>query len=173
MITYPRLKLGLNLIFSARLFSFPGLSLLREMFYRWAFGFRSVKVEENVWFTDIHKETSGLSIGRNVVLQRDTMIDCTGLVEIADNVVLSRGAIIFTHNHNVGDRSRPWREQGETVSPIRIESDAWIGARAIVLPQVRVIGRGAIIGAGAVITRDVDPYSIMVGNPAREVGKRQ
>ena len=114
MISYPRIKLGLNLIFSSRLFSFPGFFIIRQLFYRWAFGFQKVKVEENVWFTDIQKPSSSIKVGRNVVFQRNTTIDCTGGVEIADNVVFSKGCTIFTHTHNIHDKSRSWRIQGET-----------------------------------------------------------
>ena len=173
MISYPKLKMGLNLVFSSRAFSLPGLRAVRGAFYRWASGFRDVKVEDDVFFTDIHKPTSQLQVGRDVVFQRGVHIDCTTKVEIADNVVLSSGAIVFTHNHRVRDRSMPWREQGETYHPITIETDVWIGARAIILPSVNVIGKGAIIGAGAVVTKDVDPYKIVAGNPARVIGKRE
>jgi acetyltransferase-like isoleucine patch superfamily enzyme len=164
--------MGLNLIFSSRLFSFPGLSTIRKFFYYWAFGFRGVKVEENVWFTDIHKTTSEISVGRNVVFQRGVTVDCTTKVEIANNVVLSSNSIIFTHNHRVRNKSLPWRKQGETYHPIKIETDVWIGARTIILPSVNMIGTGAIIGAGSVVTKDVEPYTIVAGNPARVIGKR-
>jgi acetyltransferase-like isoleucine patch superfamily enzyme len=173
LIRYARLKLGLNLVFSSRLFSFPGLFAIRRFFYRWAFGFRDVKVEENVWFTDIHKPTSELYVGRNVVFQRSVTVDCTARVEIADNVVLSSGSTIFTHNHSVQDKSLPWREQGETYHPITVETDVWIGARAIILPSVNTIGAGAIIGAGSVVTKDVESYTIVAGNPAQVIGKRE
>ena len=53
--------------------------------------------------------------------------------------------------------------------PVVIEDDVWIGARVIFLPGVRV-GRGAIVGAGAVVTKDVPDYALVVGNPARVVG---
>ena len=55
--------------------------------------------------------------------------------------------------------------------PVRIEDDVWIGARAIILAGI-TIGKGAIIGAGAVVTKDVSPYAICVGNPARVIKYR-
>ena len=55
--------------------------------------------------------------------------------------------------------------------PVTIGDRAWIGARAIILPNTR-IGEGAVVSAGAVVTRDVDPYTIVGGNPARPVGER-
>ena len=56
---------------------------------------------------------------------------------------------------------------------ILIEEDAWIGANALILPQVKKIGRGAIIGAGSVVTRDVEEYAIVAGNPAKVIGHRE
>lgn len=56
--------------------------------------------------------------------------------------------------------------------PLVIEDDVWIGHNAMILPGCKFIGRGAIIGAGAVVTRDVQPYSIVAGNPARKLKDR-
>ena len=71
---------------------------------------------------------------------------------------------------------RPTRTPGSTIAPIDfapviIEDDADLGVGAIVLPGVR-IGRGAQVGAGAVVTRDVPPYAVVAGNPARVLRER-
>ncbi len=173
MIAHPRLKLGGTLIVSSRLFSLPGLSWIRRLFYRWSFGLRNVKVEEDVWFSNLHKSTSTLRVGRDVVFQRGVTVDCSGGVEIADNVVFSRGAMIYTHAHHIHDKSVPWRRQGETASPLTIATDVWIGSRAMVMPKVETIGEGAIIAAGSVVTNNVEPFSIVGGNPARVIGRRE
>jgi maltose O-acetyltransferase len=79
---------------------------------------------------------------------------------------------ILTRNHAFVDTSRPMRDQGAgEISPVTISDDVWIGMRVIILPGV-TIGRGAIIGAGAVVTKDVPPYCVAVGNPARVVRNR-
>jgi len=57
-------------------------------------------------------------------------------------------------------------------NPLRIGNDVWIGDRVIVLPRCRTIGDGAIVGAGSILTRDVEPFSIVVGAPARKVRMR-
>lgn len=57
-------------------------------------------------------------------------------------------------------------------NPLHVGHDVWIGARVTILPGCRMIGNGAVVGAGAVVTRDVAPYSIVVGNPARTIGIR-
>lgn len=57
-------------------------------------------------------------------------------------------------------------------NPLAIESDAWVGSNAIITPRCRVIGLGAVVGAGAVVTKDVPPFAIVAGNPARVIGHR-
>ncbi len=79
---------------------------------------------------------------------------------------------IYATSHGYTDTGRPMRLQGYTPPrPVVIEDDVWIGTRAIILPGVRV-GAGSIIGAGAVVTKSVPPYSIVAGNPARVVKSR-
>ena len=58
------------------------------------------------------------------------------------------------------------------VAPLVIEDDVWIGHNAILLPGCKAIGRGAVIGAGSVVTKNVEPYTIVVGNPARKIAER-
>jgi maltose O-acetyltransferase len=95
-----------------------------------------------------------------------------GPVLIGDDVMMGPDVTILTRNHAFADTSRPMRDQGAgEISPVTISDDVWIGMRVIVLPGV-TIGRGAIIGAGAVVTKDVPPYCVAVGNPARVVRNR-
>lgn len=93
----------------------------------------------------------GLSIGRNTMIAGQTTI-------IPANHIHSRIDI-------------PLRDQGETARGIVIESDVWVGCRCVILDGVR-IGHDAVIGAGAVVTRDVPPFAVAVGNPARIVRYR-
>jgi maltose O-acetyltransferase len=91
---------------------------------------------------------------------------------IGNDVMMGPGVIIYGRYHNCERIDIPMNKQGMgNYSPINIEDDVWIGARAIILKGVHV-GRGAIIGAGAVVTKDVPPYSIIAGNPARVIRKR-
>jgi acetyltransferase-like isoleucine patch superfamily enzyme len=97
-------------------------------------------------------------------------------------VILSHGVQIFdnnSHSMSAADRHERFRElrtsgwhlQPEQIShkPVRIEDDAWIGFNSAILKGV-TIGRGAIVGACSVITQDVPPFAVVVGNPARKVG---
>lgn len=91
---------------------------------------------------------------------------------IGEHVMMGPEVVILDRNHRFDDPARPIGEQGETESmPPVIGNNIWIGMRAIILPGVR-IGDGAIIGAGSVVTKDVAPYTIVGGNPAKVVGFR-
>lgn len=92
---------------------------------------------------------------------------CVGPITIGRDVMMGWDVIIFTGNHTTEDVGRPMRGQGATPrEPVVIEDDVWIGARVIILPGV-VVHRGAILAAGAVVTKDVPPYAVVGGNPAR------
>lgn len=77
----------------------------------------------------------------------------------------------MTAEHVFGRRDVPIRDQGEQVSPTVIEDGVWLAANVVVLAGVRV-GRGAVCAAGAVVTRDVAPFTIVGGVPARLIRER-
>jgi acetyltransferase-like isoleucine patch superfamily enzyme len=107
---------------------------------------------------------------RTVYIAPNVLIDTTfpQHVFIEDNVYITRGAKIISHTSFTPPTQY---ETGIefTVEDVVIEYGAYIGVNAIVLPSVRV-GRCAIVGAGAVVTKDVPPYAIVGGNPARIIG---
>ena len=93
-------------------------------------------------------------------------------VEMGDNVIVGPNVVFLKDNHSYEDPLVPIQSQGRTAVALPIVEDwAWIGERAIILPGRRV-GKGAIVGAGAVVARDVPDYAIVGGNPAREIGRR-
>lgn len=113
---------------------------------------------------------SRLSLGDRSGLGVDCWI--RGDVTIGNNVMMATRVIIYGRDHAFGDTSVPMMDQGMgDFAPIVIEDDVWIGAAAIILKGVRV-GRGAIVAAGAVVTKDVPPYAIVGGNPARIIRSR-
>jgi len=106
-------------------------------------------------------------LGRRNVVNFGTLIDGRRYpVEFGDDVSIGPEATVLTLGHD--PQSPDFRDLGGVV---RIGSRAWIACRAIVLPGV-TIGEGAIVAAGAVVTRDVPPYTIVAGAPARAVGER-
>lgn len=92
-----------------------------------------------------------------------------GTITIGDHVLMASDITLCAHNHGMDPESDiPYMDQPLTCAPITIADDCWIGDKVIVLPGV-TIGKGSIIGAGSVVTKDVPEYSIAVGNPARVV----
>jgi maltose O-acetyltransferase len=93
--------------------------------------------------------------------------------DIGNDVMLGPEVIILCRNHEFRDPDQAPRLQGESQpEPPVIEDGAWLGARVIVLPGRR-IGTGAVVGAGSVVSRDVEPYSVVAGNPAAVIGSRR
>lgn len=111
-------------------------------------------------------DTGKLILGDDVYINRDVRLDHTGGLTLRSGAKVSEGAIVFTH------RYRPEWELGWTACPLTVGEDAWIGARALILPGVRSIGDGAVVGAGAVVTKDVPPLTVVAGNPARPIKTR-
>ncbi|CAG2263020.1 acyltransferase [Burkholderia sola] len=107
-----------------------------------------------------------ISIGDNTVVNRYTYLDGRVPLTIGNNVNISHYTLIQTLTH---DPQNP--DFVCLCKPVVIEDHVWIGARAIISPGVR-IGEGAVVGAGAVVTRDVEPYTIVAGNPARFIKER-
>ncbi len=93
-------------------------------------------------------------------------------LKVGKDVMMGPDVIIIGENHEFASRELPIRLQGyKHYPPVRIEDDVWIGARAVILPGI-TIGKGAIIGTGAVVTKDVPPYAICGGNPAKIIRYR-
>jgi putative colanic acid biosynthesis acetyltransferase WcaF len=107
-----------------------------------------------------------LTMGDYSCLSED--VDCYSVdtIDIGRQTVVSQGAFLCCASHDI---SSPIMEL--TYRPIRIESQAWVAARAFVGPGVH-IGEGAVVGACAVVTKDVEPWTVVAGNPARVIGKR-
>lgn len=92
--------------------------------------------------------------------------DIHGPVTIGNDVLMGPRCTILTHNHQIDDTSRPINQQDFTETQrVIIEDDVWIGANVTILPNVR-IGKGSVLAAGAVVTRDVPPLAIVGGVPA-------
>ncbi len=112
-----------------------------------------------------------LKIGNRVAFGANSFLDFSGGLELGDDTWLSQNVFIFTHTHQVKSRILK-KEQPITYHPLKIGDDCWIAANVTILPSVGSIGDGAIIGAGSVVTKPVEPYSIIAGNPAKKIGER-
>ncbi len=142
-----------------------------------------------------HEGDGRVELGPRVHIYRDTIIEigyggsviigefthiqgrCNlkGFLEdliIGSNVQMAPGCAFSPYDHNYEDLSKPiWAQGLRSKGPIIVEDDVWLGLDVKVLDGV-TIGRGAIVGAGAVVTKDIPPYAIAVGVPARVVGYR-
>ena len=96
-----------------------------------------------------------------------------GKVVIGNDVIIGPELLVYTQNHNISKTDLAIKYQGVTEQePVYIGDGCWICARAIILPGVR-IGKGVVVAAGAVVTKDVPDYSVVAGNPARIVKRRE
>lgn len=110
----------------------------------------------------------GLKVGDNSSIGPYCYIGCSGYIEIGNNVMMSPRVSIYSENHNFSNTEQPMIEQGVTRSFVKIEDDCWLAANSLILAGVTV-GKGAIVAAGSVVTKDVPPYAIVAGNPAKVV----
>lgn len=103
-----------------------------------------------------------LTFGNNVFLNQGVRIACTTEITIGDNTLIGDESVILdTDYHGVANSETK-------AAPVRIESDVWLGTRVIVLRGV-TIGRGSVVGAGAVVTRSIPPRSFAAGVPAQVI----
>jgi len=107
-----------------------------------------------------------LEVGDGSFIGRASLY-CTGGVKIGRNVNISDGVVVITAKHDVNSPSFE-----ATYEPIEIKDWAWLATNALVLAGVTV-GEGAVVAAGAVVTRDVASYSVVGGNPATVIGERK
>ena len=124
----------------------------------------NVNIERNAVFS------SQCSIGNNSGIGQNAHIGIT--VSIGNDVMMGSDVLILTRNHNFESVDIPMRNQGYAEErPVTIGDDVWIGSRVIILGGVN-IGNHCIIGAGSVVTHDVNDYEVVAGNPARVIKKR-
>lgn len=107
-----------------------------------------------------------VSIGAGTVVGFDVILDGRRHITIGDHVNLSSEVAIWTLQHDYRDP-----DFAEVGAPVVVGDRAWLSFRATILPGV-TIGEGAVVAAGAVVTRDVPPYTVVAGTPARVVAER-
>lgn len=109
---------------------------------------------------------ANLIIGNNVQINAGGYISGEGGLIIGDYVLIGPNVNILSAGHNFTNPDIQIQKQGLTYGKIIINDDAWIGAGAVILQGV-IIGKGAIVGAGSVVTKNVPPYAIVIGTPAK------
>ena len=158
---------------------------------------KAINIGDNVEINALSKQ--GIKIGNNVSILRNTIIECTGVIRnlgegleignnvgiaqncfiqvrgkvvIGNNVILGPNVSIFSENHNFSYLDIPIRDQGETRIGVTIEDGVWLGSGAIILDGV-TIGNNSIVASGSVVTKSVEPFSIVGGVPAKLIKSRK
>jgi maltose O-acetyltransferase len=107
-----------------------------------------------------------ITIGNNTIVNRGVLLDGRSGISIGNNVSISIDSKILSMTHDV---------QSPTFQPVRkhtiVEDYSWLGVGAVLLPGVR-IRKGSVVGAGAIVTNDVNEFNIVAGNPAKKIGER-
>jgi acetyltransferase-like isoleucine patch superfamily enzyme len=104
------------------------------------------------------------TLGNGVFIGDHCIFDCSAPICIGDNVFIAYGVTLVTGTHAIGPRE--CRAGNYAPRGVTIGDGCWIGARSVILPGIH-IGRGVVVGAGSVVTRDVPPDTVVAGNPAR------
>lgn len=134
-----------------------------------------------IFFCDIHtfNVSDGVtiyfpwkvSIAKNSSINQGVIIDGFGGVSIGEGVRIASYTVINTADHQFLDKSKYIYLQGYLCSSVIIENDVWIGSSCCINKGIR-IGKGSVVGAGSVVTKDIPPYTVVAGVPAKFIRKR-
>ena len=102
-------------------------------------------------------------IGNSVTIGDNCHIDYSGILKIGDDTLISSNVTIFTHDHGISPRSKP------VYKKMIIGTKVWIGSNAMIMPSVTNIGDGSVIAAGSVVTKNVEAFTLVGGNPAKVI----
>lgn len=163
---------------------------LRRVFYSKYWGHKNFTIPEEVMIDGIENISVGhffrvcpnvklftenkgsIKIGHNFFANYNCFIHAKeSTIQFGNNCLLGPDVLIINSNHTI-KKAHLIREQNDSCSPIIIGNDVWIGAKAIILPGV-IVGDGAVIAAGAVVTKDVEPYTVVGGVPAKIIKERE
>lgn len=134
---------------------------------------RNCILEPDIFFKFPRPWQSGPSIvvGDRVFIGKGCEFNICEGIRVADDCLIASGCKFVDANHGTADISLPMNKQAPTALPIHLDRDVWLGVNVVVLKGVS-IGQGAIVGAGAVVTKSIPSNEIWAGIPARKIGQR-
>jgi galactoside O-acetyltransferase len=140
-------------------------------------GFKNIELGVNVSFMKnsyVYAHDGGsILIGDNFSMNTNSQLGASfGKIIIGNDCAIAPNCVLRASNHNFENPDIPFRKQGHTYGEIIIEDDVWIASNCVVTANTK-IGKSSIIGAGSVVTKDVEPYSIAGGVPAKLIKKRK
>lgn len=153
------------------IFDYPPLLFVRNKFYGFLFKSKpGLSIGHNCYFIKADvlvncNDNVKLVFGNKVAINHNVEIDYSGGISIGDEVWISQNSLIETHEHLIS----PGSKNDWPIIRSGLIDYVWIGANVVVLSSVNKIGRGAVIAAGAVLTKDVAPFTLFAGVPARKV----
>ncbi len=118
----------------------------------------------------VFDNNSRITIGNNFCGGNDLKILCCGTVKVGNDVTCAGNVFITSENHGLNPKTKSFNDNKLESSNVIIDDGVWIGEKVIILPGVS-IGKKSVIGAGSVVTKNIPPYCVAVGNPARIIKK--
>lgn len=130
------------------------------------------RLEHGVYFhfDGIYKPGPSILVGDGCFLGQGCEFNVCGKVSLGRNCLIAAGSRFIDHDHDISGLGPLPKREGPCV-PIAVGDDVWVGANSVVLKGVE-IGRGAVVAAGAVVTKNIPPNEIWGGVPAKKIGER-
>ena len=146
-----------------------GIIILSHTLRNWIYKIFGIKIDRG---STIHTggmffNPKGIEIGKDSIIGNGVFLDGRGKIRIGDHVDMASDVMVYNSQHDVNDP-----EFKATVEDVEIADYVFIGPRVIILPGVK-IGRGAVLAAGCVVSKDVSDYAIVAGVPAEVIGERK
>ena len=153
------------LLFFATLTGYIPMHSIRLLLYRSVFGVDIPKDSVIYWRCRFFAP-SGVHIGHHSIVGNDAFLDGRAGIHVGDNVNIGSQVLIYTMEHDINSPTF-----GVVAGPVLIGNMVYIGARVTILPEVK-IGSGAVVASGAVVTKDVEPWTVVAGVPAKFIKRR-